>query len=449
MKLNMGRFSRVKVLLAAAALLAVFALPAYAADMHERAKNLYDVGDYHAALSLYERILRNDPDDGLAWDLSAWCLRYLGEAKSSEEHYKKALLLLKGPDAIWSFIGLGELYLDGGRCEDALVKLREAKGLASGNDEAMERAARDIEIAEKMLADARPPVSDDTDPAETEMTDTADRLGQALLGKTNEPPGEANAPPGETNEPQGETKTSLDETKTPPEPAAPEPATPKSADVADVPKSVAVSANAASKDVPAATKTEQPKPKPKSAPKPKPKPKPVPAPATPRPPRSDVIYGVKLGSPITEALEVLKKQGCRVGGEPFARNGREFYPVTGLKAGLPDAITDGAARRRFYVVASGGAVLSVNVELDYGNEVKFSSLKAAARGEIGNISGLGDTRGLVQVSNIFSYELNLAVSNTYGVSMLVVDKGNGTSRVEIQHIDLYGLSDYLSGKNAE
>ena len=399
--------SGVKAFFALAVLLAAFGQPACAADLHERAKNLYDVGDYRAAFNLYERILRDNPDDGLAWDISAWCLRYLGDAKSSEENYKRALLLLKGEDAIWSFIGLGELYIDSGRYEDALAKLREAKGLAAGNDEAMERTARDIEIAEKALAEARSAASDDVASGgitsddvmspdvtlnETNMTDSDVRRAQVLL----------------------------------PEPPAP-------------PKPAGVSAGAAGKDAPAA----------QTKPKPEPKSKPKPVPAAPRPQRSDVIYGVKLGSPITEALESLEKQGCRIGEEPFAMNGKDFYSVTGLKADLPDAITSGAARMRFYIVSFGGTVFSVNVELDYDVRTKFDRLKDAARGEIGKISGLDDTRGLRQVSNIFSFEMNIAVSNTYGVSILVVDRGSGTSRVEVQHIDLYGLSDYLSGKNAE
>jgi tetratricopeptide (TPR) repeat protein len=401
MMFDMRRLRGVKVSFVVAVLLGVFALPTLAADLHERAKNLYDVGDYHAALSLYERILRDDPDDGLAWDVSAWCLRYLGDARSSEENYKKALLLLKGPDAIWSLIGLGELYIDGGRYDDALVNLREAKGLAAGDGEAIERIANDIGIAEKALSEARVSVSDDVTPEDAaveknKMEDADERRAQALLP----------------------------ETKTPPEPAA-----------GNESKSAGTSGDATGKDAPAAP--------------PKPKQKPTPAPAVPRPPRNDTIYGVKLGSPITEALESLKKQGCQVGEEPFDMNGKEFYAVTGLKAELPDAITGGSTRSRFYIVSFGGSVFSVNVELDYGREPTFDRLKDAARGEIGKISGLDDSRGLIQVSNIFSYEMNQAVSGTYGVSMFVIARGNGTSRVEIQHIDLYGLSDYLSGKNAE
>jgi hypothetical protein len=280
----------------------------------------------------------------------------------------------------------------------------------------MERAARDIEIAEKALAEARSAASDDVASGgitsddvmspdvtlnETNMTDSDVRRAQVLLP---EPP----APP----------KPAVDESK-----------------------SAEVSGDAGGKGAPAAQT--------KQKPEPKPKPKPKPVPAAPRPQRNDVIYGVKLGSPITEALESLEKQGCQIGEEPFAMNGKDFYSVTGLKADLPDAITSGAARMRFYIVSFGGTVFSVNVELDYDVRTKFDRLKDAARGEIGKISGLDDTRGLRQVSNIFSFEMNLAVSNTYGVSMLVIDRGNRTSRVEVQHIDLYGLSDYLSGKNAE
>ncbi|MDR1508926.1 MAG: hypothetical protein LBS53_04750 [Synergistaceae bacterium] len=407
------RFSCVEAFFVLAVLLAAFVPPASAAGLHDRAKNLYDVGDYYAAFNLYERILRDDPNDGLAWDISAWCLRYLGDAKSAEANYKKALLLLKGENAIWSFIGLGELYIDNGRYEDALVKLREAKGLAAENEEAAERTARDIEIAEKALAEVPSAASDDTAEKKTEMTDADDRRAKALL---------------EEHQPKNDAQD-----------AAP---VPESDDIVRAVSKDESPAKAAKPKGPASGKTAA-KPAPK---KPVPKPKPE---KTPRPPRNDVIYGVKLGSPITEALESLKKLGCQIGEAPFESNGKKFYSVTGLKANLPGAITSGAARRRFYIVSSGGAVLSVNVELDYDVRTNFDAIKDAARGEIGNISGLGGTRGLVQVSNIFSFEMNLAVSNTYGVSMLVVDRGNGTSRLEIQHIDLYGLSNYWSKERKE
>jgi hypothetical protein len=44
--------SGVKAFFALAVLLAAFGQPACAADLHERAKNLYDVGDYRAAFDL-------------------------------------------------------------------------------------------------------------------------------------------------------------------------------------------------------------------------------------------------------------------------------------------------------------------------------------------------------------------------------------------------------------
>jgi tetratricopeptide (TPR) repeat protein len=116
--------------------------------LHSRAKNLYDVGDYRAALDLYERILAQNPDDGTALDLSAWCLRYLGKWKSSEEMFEKALELLHGEDAVWVFIGLGEIYLDGRLYEKALSRFQEALKAAADNPEAAERASRGVELAQ-------------------------------------------------------------------------------------------------------------------------------------------------------------------------------------------------------------------------------------------------------------------------------------------------------------
>jgi hypothetical protein len=46
------------------------------------------------------------------------------------------------------------------------------------------------------------------------------------------------------------------------------------------------------------------------------------------------------------------------------------------------------------------------------------------------------------MDNIFSHEMNIALSNTHGIWIIVADKGNGTCRLEIEHIDLYGLSNY-------
>ena len=120
-------------------------------ELHERAKNLYDVGDYRAALNLYERILARDPNDGVAVDLSGWSLRYLGDRKSAEEMFMKALTMLQGEDAVWVLVGLGEIYLDRGMFFEALSRFEEVLKYAPSDAEAQCRASRGIELAKAAL----------------------------------------------------------------------------------------------------------------------------------------------------------------------------------------------------------------------------------------------------------------------------------------------------------
>jgi hypothetical protein len=69
-------------------------------------------------------------------------------------------------------------------------------------------------------------------------------------------------------------------------------------------------------------------------------------------------------------------------------------------------------------------------------------LKNTLRQELPSLTGISDTRGVKIADSIFSYEIGMALSNTYGIWMYVTDKANGTCRLEIEHIDLINLSHY-------
>jgi hypothetical protein len=169
-------------------------------------------------------------------------------------------------------------------------------------------------------------------------------------------------------------------------------------------------------------------------------------PAENPPARSDVVYGITLGSTVKEATVALAKRGWKISSEPFEKSGKTYYAVEGMRVPLPYSLESGVAHRHFYVVFHNGGVLSVNVELEYDKSRSFDDLKAASQQGIPSIAGTRKVVGMRTVDNVFSHEINFAISNTYGIWVVVTDKGNGACRLEIQHISLYGLSDYWSGK---
>jgi hypothetical protein len=93
-------------------------------------------------------------------------------------------------------------------------------------------------------------------------------------------------------------------------------------------------------------------------------------------------------------------------------------------------------------VAYNDAVLSVLVERDYGARRSFDDLKAAALEALPALGGRDNVRGVNVSSSIFSYELRVALSRSYGLWSSVTDKANGTFRLEVEHIDLTNLSYY-------
>ena len=465
------------ILLMALAMLCLCAFPASSADLHERAKNLYDVGDYRASLNLYERILAADPEDGLAWDLSAWCLRYLGEWESAEANYKKALILLKGEDVVWSLIGLGELYLDAMMYEDSLLRLRDALNIAGDNEEAFERASRNIEsVMRGMEANAGvPPPSGIVDSAErqrellasaAESDDVGESgvdvslIKEAVIELLSEiPETESEKPEPGPIEPEIEPTPEAPEIE--PEKPEPAPVEPVIEPMPEAPETEPEKPEPAPVESVIETTPEEPEAEPEKpepapiepviettpeAPKTepeKPAPSPGPEPSAPSSVEHETVFGIKLNSPINEAVEILNSRGVAVSGPPFTRTGREYLAFDGEYIPVPGAIINGALSKRCYLVSHDGLVMSVNVEMDYDSSRALDELTASVRDEIPALIGGRTARGLRVAENIFTNEINFAVTGTYGLWIVVTDKGNGTCRVEIQHIDLHGLSKYL------
>ncbi|MDR2527954.1 MAG: hypothetical protein LBD04_02905 [Synergistaceae bacterium] len=394
---------KVALFLLAALLFPVAAVGADAERaLRERAKNLYDVGDYRMALNLYERILERNPKDGAALDLSGWCLRYLGDRKSAEERFENALTWLSGEDAVWVLIGLGELYLDGNLYDKAQTRLEEALKVAPSNAEAVERAARGLTAARKNLEKAASTPATMT----TALDNADDRKLQAFR-------------------PQIDQVDWTSPEETPKE--APE-ETPKEA------------SKEAPKKTPKETSKEAPKETPKETPKEKPKEKPREKPKKPeKPARREVVYGVSLGVDIETALADLERAGHPLADEPFTKAGKVYYLLRGLPARPPRSLNSEATR--FYITAYNGAVLSVIIQTSYGKERSFDEVKELLRETLAEI-GERDARGLKITENIFSYEMSLALSNSHGLWLSAVDKANGSSLVEIEHIDLVNVSHY-------
>ncbi|MDR3231308.1 MAG: hypothetical protein LBT65_07700 [Synergistaceae bacterium] len=388
-------------LLMAAPLLFCTARAQASAELHERAKNLYDVRDYRAALNLCERILAKNPDDGTAADLSAWCLRYLGERKSAEDMYEKALTMLKGEDAVWALIGLGEIYLDGEVYDRALSRLQEALLAAPKNQEASERASRGIELAKKALEKSSP-----VERQVTQLNDVEDRQKEVFnVQNTENTAASAPDPDSEPRETKPQVKRAAAEEK-------------KKDD------------NVRRKAGPA---------KPPKTPQPGQKTSQSELPAGSEP---TVVYGVTLRSNIDEALDTLKKKGHVTVDAPFLKKGRMYYPLRGLPAGLPRPLTDGATMVRFYITAYNEAVLSVIVQLDYDRGHSFDDVKSTLWKAFYEITGKNDTRGVRTSDNMFSYEAGVSLSNSCGVWMYATDKLDGTYSLEIEHVDLTNLSYY-------
>lgn len=216
------RFSRRLLLCLVAFGVTLLAFPAWADDveaLRERALNLYKIQDYRGALSLFDKILAENPDDGLALDYSGWCLRYGGDWKSAEGRFGRALTVLPEDRQSWATVGLGETFLGFEAYEKAAEAFTKAMTLAPDDEELTLRCLKGIiwsagflgdqtrfdeavtklkALDEKMAADVLADVSQatsalqasrDDKPKSEEPADSLERMDQVISKAQAEPEG--------------------------------------------------------------------------------------------------------------------------------------------------------------------------------------------------------------------------------------------------------------------
>ena len=119
----------------------------------ERAKNLYGVGDYARALTLFRKAVLNEPNNGEALDFAGWCSRYLGDWGTAEKTFTEAKTLLHGYDGRWVLAGLGETYLGAALFQKSAEVFQEAITLAPEDDELVIRCLKGLALAYASLGD--------------------------------------------------------------------------------------------------------------------------------------------------------------------------------------------------------------------------------------------------------------------------------------------------------
>jgi tetratricopeptide (TPR) repeat protein len=135
--------------------LILFSFSAEAAPtLFERAKNLYDVKEYNLALTLFDKVLALEPENGEALDFASWCHRYLGDWESAKNGFERAELLLPGDQAKWVKVGLGETWLGAGGYEEAASAFTQAIDLSPDEDELVVRSLKGLAIAYASMGDA-------------------------------------------------------------------------------------------------------------------------------------------------------------------------------------------------------------------------------------------------------------------------------------------------------
>ncbi|NCC60650.1 MAG: hypothetical protein EOM12_06855 [Verrucomicrobiae bacterium] len=119
----------------------------------ERAKNLYGVGDYVRALTLFRKAVLNEPNNGEALDFAGWCSRYLGDWGSAERTFMEAKPLLPGYNGRWVLAGLGETYLGAALFQKSADAFQEAIDLAPEDEELVIRCLKGLALAYASLGD--------------------------------------------------------------------------------------------------------------------------------------------------------------------------------------------------------------------------------------------------------------------------------------------------------
>ena len=131
-----------------------FAAASSNTTLMERAKNLYSIQDYNNALTLFEKLLTTEPENGEAWDYASWCHRYLGNWNQARQGFGRAETLLPGAEAKWVKVGLGETFLGAGQGGNSVRAFSEAIGLAPEDDELVVRSLKGLVLARASLGDA-------------------------------------------------------------------------------------------------------------------------------------------------------------------------------------------------------------------------------------------------------------------------------------------------------
>lgn len=119
----------------------------------ERAKNLYGVGDYARAVTLFRRTLQHEPDNSEAMDFTGWCYRYLGDWGSAEKTFLEAKPRLPGFEGRWVQAGLGETYLGSALFQKSADAFIEAIALAPDDEELLIRCLKGLALAYASLGD--------------------------------------------------------------------------------------------------------------------------------------------------------------------------------------------------------------------------------------------------------------------------------------------------------
>ncbi|MDR3231306.1 MAG: tetratricopeptide repeat protein [Synergistaceae bacterium] len=140
---------------AAAFVAVLFAFSAEAApSLFERARNLYDIKEYRLALTLFEKVLDQEPENGEALDFASWCYRYLGDWESARNGFERAGKLLPDDQSRWIKVGLGETWLGAGGYKEAVSAFTQAIELAPDDDELVVRSLKGLIIAWASMGDS-------------------------------------------------------------------------------------------------------------------------------------------------------------------------------------------------------------------------------------------------------------------------------------------------------
>ncbi len=396
------------------------------ADLFERAKNLYDVKDYRAALSLFDAILSADSCDGIALDFSGWCCRYTGDLSSAERRFNRALEILKEESAKWVHVGLGETFLQAGLYDKALLSFENGRAVASGDSEVILRAlkgsvlccmAADLERAKRLILEIAEIAPDEAEAFSRDIF----AAKETLSGKNS------SVPKGDTPTDVLERQKSLLDTTESPEPVISRDGDPK-------PTHAAVT--------PSPAKPPKKTPRTKASSK---KQNPVASPSGQTARNEVLVCGIPLGEKGETAISKIENIGVKIGGaSAFIKEGQNWLPIEGLKDVDSDAFFRNSAENiRTFVVQFRGRFLSVVRAYDFkrgdSSLREFTDLEERGRAFLNGKGRLSHITSSITVT-----EMGTIISREYAVWLQIRNNLDGSCSVEIQHVYLPLFSDFLS-----